>query len=123
VDQESREPDATTPDQPGSAGTVPPDVPAARQPEAAGAELAEASAAVVPAARTPDTEPDTERVTEPGAEPGAPDEREELERLRAEVSDLRGRTATGPEPARHARGRWRAPVSAVLITVGCVLAR
>jgi len=57
------------------------------------------------------------------------DEHAELERLRAEVSSLRARQAEadgasavpagrpGPRP-----GRWRAPVSAVAIVLGCVLA-
>jgi len=47
------------------------------------------------------------------------DERAELERLRAELASLQGQQA-------HAAGRrrpgWRAPVAALLITVGCVLA-
>ena len=71
MDQESREPGADSPDQPGSAGTVPPDVPAARQGEAAGTEPAGASAAAaVPAARTPDTAAGRG----PGTEPGTQDE-------------------------------------------------
>jgi hypothetical protein len=55
-------------------------------------------------------------------------EHAELERLRAEVSSLRARQADGdgtPAPAadRGTRGgRWRAPVSAVAIVLGCVLA-
>ncbi|MFI6595899.1 hypothetical protein ACIBHX_06605 [Nonomuraea sp. NPDC050536] len=40
------------------------------------------------------------------------DERAELERLRGEIAELR---------ERRARGRWRAWVSAALITLGCVL--
>jgi hypothetical protein len=64
------------------------------------------------------------------AGPGnAEDEHAELERLRAEVNSLRARqtdgngtpvlpkAATGPR-----RGRWRAPVAAVAIILGCVLA-
>ena len=63
----------------------------------------------------------------------ADDEHAELERLRAEVRELRdhggeqpgqgagqGGEAGGKPP--RARGRWRAPAAAVLITVGCVLA-
>ena len=46
------------------------------------------------------------------------DEHAELQRLRAEVQDLRGEQAARPSR----KGRWRAPVSAVLIAVGCVLA-
>ena len=80
-------------------------------------------------------------VTEPAAVvPGArkaeeaeqsADERAELERLRAEVRELRehgggpragqGGEAGGNGP-RRGRGRWRAPVAAVVITIGCVLA-
>ena len=113
MDEESREPGAASPGQPGQADTVPPaDVPAARQAEAAGAEPAGVSrSGAVPAARTADTAQET---------PG--DERAELDRLRAEVRDLRGQAATRPEPARHAPGRWRAPVSAVLIVLACILA-
>jgi hypothetical protein len=57
------------------------------------------------------------------------DEHAELERLRAEVESLRAQRAAGAGPptpatalsgARH--GRWRAPVSAVAIVLGCVLA-
>ena len=79
-------------------------------------------------------------VTEPAAVvPGArkteetAEEHAELERLRAEVRELRehggpratqgaGQGGGAGEKARHARGRWRAPVAAVVITVGCVLA-
>jgi len=71
------------------------------------------------------------------------DERAELEHLRAEVADLHSREANlsdretdlqtreaelrGQEAAviagaRRRRGGWRAPVSAVLIVIGCVLA-
>jgi hypothetical protein len=45
----------------------------------------------------------------------SPDERAELERLRTEVTELRKR-----QPRR--RVSWRAPVSALLIVIGCVLA-
>jgi hypothetical protein len=49
------------------------------------------------------------------------DEQAELERLRAEVQQLRAGQAGKPAaPAR--RGRWRAPLAAVLITLGCILA-
>jgi hypothetical protein len=54
------------------------------------------------------------------------DEHAELERLRAEVSSLRSQQVAGngarPRAAGSRRGRWRAPVSAVLIVLGCVLA-
>jgi hypothetical protein len=52
-------------------------------------------------------------------EAAADDERAELERLRAEVSDLRGEQSRA---AAKRKGRWRAWVSAVLIVVGCILA-
>jgi hypothetical protein len=51
------------------------------------------------------------------------DEREELETLRHEVTTLRGGEPPGDQPpTKHRRGRWRAPVSAVLIVLGCILA-
>jgi anti-sigma factor RsiW len=46
-----------------------------------------------------------------------PDERAELESLRDEVTTLRGQN-----PAKRRRGRWRAPVAATLIVLGCILA-
>jgi hypothetical protein len=54
-------------------------------------------------------------------------DRAELERLRAEVRDLRGKHDEGgyqgePGQAVSRKGRWRAPVSALLIVLGCVLA-
>lgn len=63
-----------------------------------------------------------------GADELADDERAELERqraeleeLRAEVTQLRSRPAAAAAPARR-RGGWRAPVSALLIILGCVFA-
>ena len=61
-----------------------------------------------------------------GSEPGrdsagqalSTDERAELERLRGEVTALRGQQ---PRPARRRPG-WRAPVAVLLIVVGCLLA-
>lgn len=51
------------------------------------------------------------------------DERAELETLRHEVTTLRGGQPPGDQPpTKHRRGRWRAPVSAVLIVLGCILA-
>jgi hypothetical protein len=47
------------------------------------------------------------------------DERAELERLRAEVAELRSRPPTRP---RRRRVGWRGPVAIVLIVLGCVLA-
>jgi len=47
------------------------------------------------------------------------DERAELARLRAEVTELRRKQAE--QPARH-RFSWRTPVAVVLIVLGCVLA-
>ena len=58
-----------------------------------------------------------------GSVAGAPDlsqdERAELERLRAEVSELRDRQM--PQRRRRRPG-WRGPVATVLIVVGCILA-
>lgn len=65
-----------------------------------------------------DTAPPTDV---PAPRPGE-NEQAEVERLRAEVEDLRGRVAAEPEPARHKKGRWRAPVATLLIVLGCVLA-
>jgi hypothetical protein len=54
---------------------------------------------------------------------GEDDEREELQRLRAEVRELREREVHAQEEATvRRRGRWRAPVAALLITLGCILA-
>ena len=47
----------------------------------------------------------------------SPDERAELERLRAETAELRSQA-----PARRRHFSWRAVVSAVLIVLGCILA-
>ena len=47
------------------------------------------------------------------------DERAELERLRIEVTELRRERSDRP---RRRRISWRAPVSALLIVIGCVLA-
>jgi len=108
VDQESREPGAASGPKPGPAGTAPP----AGEPAASGAAASEPAkvdpAAVVPAARTPTTQ----------------SEQEELERLRAEVRELRERAAAGSAPGRPSRrgGRWRAPVASVCIVLACVLA-
>jgi hypothetical protein len=59
-----------------------------------------------------------------GSVAGAPDlsqdERAELERLRAEVSELRAQQPSGP-PRRRRLG-WRGPVATVLIVIGCILA-
>jgi hypothetical protein len=48
------------------------------------------------------------------------DELAELERLRAENAELRSHPPSAPSKRR--RGGWRAPVSAVLIVLGCILA-
>jgi hypothetical protein len=60
------------------------------------------------------------------------DERIELERLRAEVADLRSQVAAAPgvaelpppdaAPPRPKRQRWRSVVATLLIVVGCILA-
>jgi hypothetical protein len=64
----------------------------------------------------PDVGPPT---ADPAAEASGSrhDEALELERLRAEVAELRAQQA-----ARHRRVGWRAPVATVLIVLGCVLA-
>jgi hypothetical protein len=67
-----------------------------------------------------DTEPATQHAAT-GTATG--DDQAELERLRAEVEDLRSRQAGGAGGKRgKGQGRWRAPVSAVLIVLGCILA-
>jgi hypothetical protein len=66
-------------------------------------------------------------VSDTGGEPGgttqarelSTDERAELERLRAEVTELRGRQA---DRARRRRIGWRTPVASLLIVIGCLLA-
>jgi hypothetical protein len=50
------------------------------------------------------------------------DEHAELQRLRAELRNLRQRGAPPPQATVRHRGRWRAPVAVVLITLGCILA-
>ena len=59
------------------------------------------------------------------------DERAELERLRAEVADLRSQVAAAPgvaetppvvPPTRPRRQRWRSVVATLLIVIGCILA-
>jgi hypothetical protein len=49
-------------------------------------------------------------------------ERAEVERLRKEVAQLHGGQDHPPAPARRKHNGWRAPVSVVLIVLGCVLA-
>jgi len=63
----------------------------------------------------------------PGATEGqelSPDERAELERLRAETARLHGEDAggAGAGGARRRRFSWRMPVSIVLIVLGCIVA-
>jgi hypothetical protein len=112
LDQESREPGAPGAGRP--AGTAPageavPGQRAAPDQDAAGPPVAD-QGATVPAARQPTTQ----------------SEQDELERLRAEVSELRGRAAAAPQrPAGRPTlrgGRWRAPVSALCIVLACILA-
>jgi hypothetical protein len=49
-------------------------------------------------------------------------ERAELARLRAEVAELHSSPADPAAPARRKHNGWRAPVSVVLIVIGCILA-
>ena len=49
-------------------------------------------------------------------------ERAEVERLRAEVAELHSSPADPAAPARRKHNGWRAPVSVVLIVIGCILA-
>ena len=61
----------------------------------------------------------------PGATEGqelSPDERAELERLRAETAKLHDQGGQGGGPARRRRFSWRMPVSIVLIVLGCIVA-
>jgi len=66
-------------------------------------------------------------LSETGSEPGraagdvdlGPDERSELERLRAENADLRKQQARA---VRRRRVSWRTPVATILIVIGCLLA-
>jgi hypothetical protein len=59
-----------------------------------------------------------------------PDERAELERLRAEVAELRSQAVAAPvaaeppvaPPPRPRRQRWRSVVATLLIVIGCILA-
>ena len=97
---------------------------------AAGEPAVVEPAALVPGARQPDAADDEHAVlvSEARELDAVEDEREELERLRAEVRELREQ---GPGQGEGAapwkgwtgrRGHWRALVSAILITLGCVLA-
>ena len=60
----------------------------------------------------------------------SPEERAELERLRAEVAELRSQAAAAPvaaetpvtPPPRPRRQRWRSIVATLLIVIGCILA-
>src|SRR5215469_10472968 len=73
---------------------------------------------------TPGTSDGATPGTSDGAAPDISDE-EELEHLRAEVSDLRTREAelaSREEARRPKRPGWRAPVATVLIVIGCLLA-
>jgi hypothetical protein len=83
-------------------------------------------ATLVPGARKPETAgAEHTGITADGHAGAGEAEREELERLRAELRELRGQgPGRGEAAARWTgrRGRWRALVSAVLITLGCVLA-
>jgi hypothetical protein len=80
---------------------------------------------LVPGTRTPpDTgKPDTgKQEAAPKAAKGTDEEHAELERLRAEVRELRERAAGESRQSRPAGRRWHAALAAVAITIGCVLA-
>jgi len=118
--------------EPGSAGPR-----AAQDGAAAASEPAVTeTAAVVPGARKPEAAGDEQAELHGQDElrgQAEIDEQAEIERLRAEVRELRERGGgqsgegagqggeAGGKPPR-ARGRWRAPVAAVVITIGCILA-
>ena len=97
-------------------------VPGARKPEAADAEPTGVTEDAHAGVTTDDhADVTTGEHAEPGEAGGA--EQEELERLRAEVRELREQgQGEGAAPRKGWRGRWRAPVSALVITLGCVLA-
>ena len=101
---------------------------------AAGAPAVQEPAAVVPGARKPEAAGDEQAGLDEQAEKAEQaelDEKAEIERLRAEVRELRehggaqpgeGQGGEAGGKSRHTRGRWRAPVAAVVITIGCILA-
>jgi hypothetical protein len=119
MDQESREPGASGA-KPGQPGTAP-----AGEPVPGQRAAPDQAAAGPPAAGPPAVDPATvdPAGTVPAArKPTTQSEQDELERLRAEVRELRGHgPAAPPRPARRG-GRWRAPVSAVCIVLACILA-
>jgi uncharacterized membrane protein YiaA len=53
---------------------------------------------------------------------GAGESQEELDRLRAEVNDLRAAVKQEPAPTRRRGGRWRTPLAITLIILGSILA-
>jgi len=76
-----------------------------------------------------DTTSTDSNVPGPGGRSLSRDERAELEALRREVTTLRAQPAQPAPPAPPAqpatgrrRGRWRSPVAAILIVLGCLLA-
>jgi len=68
----------------------------------------------------------SDQSTGPGAGALSPDERQELERLRAELADLRGARRTGEEPAvtsaRPGRGRRHTVAAVLVLILACLLA-
>jgi len=118
--EESREPGSVA----GAAAEENSQVPAVGEPVVA------EPAPLVPGARKPDAaEAEDAGVAEDERAGAGEAEQEELERLRAQVRELREQSrgdgpghGEGAAPRKARRGRWRAPVSAVAITLGCVLA-
>jgi hypothetical protein len=111
VGAEAATPPVPGPARPVQAETAPPQAAPQTAPQAAPQTAPQAAPQTVP--------PQTAT-----AAPEGDDEHAELERLRAEVQGLRSERDAGPGGKRRAKGqgRWRAPVSSVLIVLACILA-
>ena len=108
--QAPAEPNTTQPD-PADASTAQP------EPAAADSEVPAADSEV-PAADSELHAAESE-VPAAGSELSQ-DERAELEHLRAETAEMHHQVEAGPQHRRH--NGWRAPVSVILIVLGCILA-